>query len=213
VFEVKKIRHLLAIICSKTKKTIFYLIEPFFRLAENNDREVRRHFNQALSNLKNSKEAIALLNLNMVISLKPNHFLARVFRGRIYVREGQYRLASEDYLAANRISNYRSIHYDLYREYFESVNNGFGTESDPILKNFHEVFDSLNRTSNSQYFESNKDTKFKERLYLMEAEKSGSLQSFSLTADEKEKFKILGPISQKEVEETDWDSFMDELNS
>ena len=210
---MKKIRHLLIIICSKIKGAIFYLMEPFLRLTENRSLEVRRHFNQALLNLQNSKHAIALLNLNMVISLKPNHFLARVFRGRIYVREGQYRRASEDYLEAKRISHYRFIHYDLYREYFKSVNKEFGAESDPILQNFNEVFDSLNSTSNPQYWESNKGREFKEKLSLIEADKRGSPSDFSLTAEEKEKFRILGPISQQEVEETDWDSFMDELNS
>ena len=210
---MKKIRHLLIIICSKIKEAIFYLIEPFLKLTENKNLEVRRHFNQALLNLQNSKQAIALLNLNMVISLKPNHFLARVFRGRIYVREGQYRLASEDYLEAKRISHYRFIHYDLYREYFRSVNKEFGTESDPILQNFNEVFDSLNSTSNLQYWESNKGREYKEKLSLIEADKRGSPSDFSLTAEEKEKFRTLGPISQQEVEETDWDSFMDELNS
>ena len=188
-------------------------MEPFLRLTENRNLEVRRHFNQALLNLQNSKQAIALLNLNMVISLKPNHFLARVFRGRIYVREGQYRLASEDYLEAKRISHYRFIHYDLYREYFKSVNKEFGAESDPILQNFNEVFDSLNSASNPQYWELNKGREYKEKLSLIEADKRGFPSDFSLTAEEKEKFRTLGPISQQEVEETDWDSFMDELNS
>ncbi|MED5353440.1 MAG: hypothetical protein VX429_03355 [Nitrospinota bacterium] len=210
---MKKIRQLWDMYYSKIRKALFYVFEPFLRVVENIDSEVRRHFNQALLNLKNSKQAIALLNLNMVISLKPNHFLARVFRGRIYVRQGQYRLASEDYLEANRISHYRFIHYDLYREYFKSVNNEFGAESGPILQNFNEVFDSLNSTSNPQYWESNKGREFKEKLSLIEADKSGSPLDFSLTVEEKEKFRILGPISQQEVEETDWDSFMDELNS
>ncbi|MEC8958078.1 MAG: hypothetical protein VX495_06800 [Nitrospinota bacterium] len=210
---MKKIRQLWNMYYSKIRKALFYVFEPFLRVVENRDSEVRRHFNQALLNLKNSKQAIALLNLNMVISLKPNHFLARVFRGRIYLREGQYRLASEDYLEANRISHYRFIHYDLYREYFKSVNNEFGAESGPILQNFNEVFDSLNSTSNPQYWESNKGREFNEKLSLIEADKSGSPLGFSLTVEEKEKFRILGPISQQEVEETDWDSFMDELNS
>ena len=188
-------------------------MEPFLRLTDNRSLEVRRHFNQALLNLQNSKQAIALLNLNMVISLKPNHFLARVFRGRIYVREGQYRLASEDYLEAKRISHYRFIHYDLYREYFKLVNKEFGTESDPILQNFNAVFDSLNSTSYLQYWESNKGREYKEKLSLIEADKRGSASDFSLTAEEKEKFRILGPITQQEVEATDWDSFMDKFNS
>ena len=213
VIRVKKIRYFLDIICSKTGKAIFYLVEPVFKLAENRDPEVRRHFGQALLNLKKSKQAIALLNLNMVISLMPNHFLARVFRGRVYVRESQYRLASEDYLEANRISHYRFIHYDLYREYFKSVNNEFGPKSQPILKNFNEDLDSLNVTSNLKYWESDRGSEFQEKLSLTEAYKSGSFKELSLTKEEKEKFQILGPISQKEVEENDWDSFMDELNS
>jgi len=210
---VKKIRHLINIICSTTRGVVFYLIEPFLKLAENRNPEVRRHFGQALFNLKKNKQAIALLNLNMVISLMPNHFLARVFRGRIYVREGQYRLASEDYLEANRINHYRFIYYDLYREYFKSVNNEFGPKSQPRLKNFNEDLDSLNLTSNLPYWESDRGSEFQEKLSLTEAYKSGFLQELSLTAEEKEKFQILGPISQKEVEENDWDSFMDELNS
>ena len=210
---MKKIKHLINIICSTTGGVVFYLIEPFLKLAENRNSEVRRHFGQALFNLKKNKQAIALLNLNMVISLMPNHFLARVFRGRIYVSESQYRLASEDYLEANRISHYRFIHYDLYREYFKSVNNEFGPKSQPILKNFNEDLDSLNLTSNIQYRESERGSEFQENLSITEPYNSGSLQELSLTVEEKEKFRTLGPISQKEIEENDWDLFMDELNS
>ena len=210
---MKKIRHLINIICSTTRETGFYLIEPFLRLAENRDPEVRKHFNQALWNLKKRKEGLSLLNLNMVLSLKPSHFLARVFRGRIYVREGQYRLASEDYLEANRISHYRFIHYDLYREYFKSVNNEFGSKSQLILKNFNEDLDSLSLPSNIQYWESDRGSELQENLSITEAYNNGSSQEFSLTVEEKEKFQTLGPISQKEIEENDWDLFMDKLNS
>ena len=188
-------------------------MNPFLKLAENSNPEVRRHFGQALLNLKKNKQAIALLNLNMVICLMPNHFLARVFRGRIYVRESQYSLASEDYLEANRISHYRFIHYDLYREYFQSVNNEFGPKSQPILKNFNEDLDSSNLTSNIHYRKSDRGSEFQENLSITEPYNSGSLQELSLTAEEKEKFQTLGPISQKEIEENDWDLFMDELNS
>ena len=129
------------------------------------------------------------------------------------MREGNYRLASEDYLEANRINHYRFIYYDLYREYFQSVNNEFGGQIDQILKNFNDVFDSLNLTSNSQYWELDKGREYQEKLSLVEADKSSFLEDFSLTPEDKEKFQVLGPISQKEVEETDWDSFMDEINS
>ena len=148
----------------------------------------------------------------MVIGLKPNHFLARVFRGRINVREGHYRLASEDYLEANRINHYRFVYYDLYREYFKSVNKEFNAKDDLISKNFNEILDSSSLVSNSQYCESENGRKSQERFSLIEVDKNGVLKDFHLTIEEKEKFQSLGPISQKEVEETDWDSFMDELN-
>ncbi len=207
-----KIIHSVKIFSAKVGRAIFYFIEPFFKLSENRNPEVRRYFNQALLNLKKSRQAIALLNLNMVIGLKPNHFLARVFRGRINVREGHYRLASEDYLEANRINHYRFVYYDLYREYFKSVNKEFNAKDDLISKNFNEILDSSSLVSNSQYCESENGRKSQERFSLIEVDKNGVLKDFHLTIEEKEKFQSLGPISQKEVEETDWDSFMDELN-
>ena len=211
VFELKII-HLINIFSAKIGRAIFYLIEPFFKLAENRDPEVRRYFDQALVNLKKSRQAIALLNLNMVIGLKPNHFLARVFRGRINVREGHYRLASEDYLEANRINHYRFVFYDLYREYFKSVNKEFNAKNDSILKNFNEILDSSSLALNSHSCESENGRKSQERFSLIEVDKNGALKGLHLTVEEREKFQTLGPISQKEVEETDWDSFMDELN-
>ena len=141
--KLKKIKQLISLAQFKLGDFIFPMFEPMLRFIENKDPEVRRHFIQALSSLKEKKQAIALLNLNMVLSLKPRHFLARVFRGRIYIKEGQYRLASEDYLEANKISQYRFIHYDLYREYFRSVNSEVGSVGGTILKNFDQVFETL----------------------------------------------------------------------
>lgn len=194
-------------------ETIFPIFEPMLKLAENKNPEVRRHFNQAIMSLNKRKQTIALLNLNMVLSLKPNHFLARVFRGRIYVQEGQYRLASEDYLEANRISQYRFIHYDLYREYFKSVNNEFGGQTGPILEKFDDVFDTMHLISGAHEWEPESGQEFQENLSLIETDDAAYFQDIALTPEEKEKFEALGPISQEEVEETDWDNFMDNLNS
>jgi len=194
-------------------ETIFPLFEPMLKLAENKDPGVRRHFNQALLSLKKSKQAIALLNLNMVLSLKPNHFLARVFRGRIYVKEGQYRLASEDYLEANRISQYRFINYDLYREYFKSMNNEFGGQGESALENFDDVFDTLQLIQGCRDLETEAGQEFQKNLSPTETDDIVSDHDLALSPEEKEKFEILGPISQEEIEETDWDLFMDDLNS
>ena len=210
---MKKNSHLFNLLCFKMGETIFPLFEPMLKLVENKDAEVRRHFNQALLGLKKRKQAIALLNLNMVLSLKPNHFLARVFRGRIYVKEGQYRLASEDYLEANRISQYRFIHYDLYREYFKSMNNEFGGQGGSALENFDDVFDILQLIQGCRDLKTKAGQEFQKNLSPTETDDIVSVHDLALSPEEKEKFEILGPISQEEIEETDWDLYMDDLNS
>lgn len=212
---MKKISHLVNLAQFKLGEFIFPMFEPLLRFLENKDPEVRRHFVQALSSLKKKKQAIALLNLNMVLSLNPKHFLARVFRGRIYIKEGQYRLASEDYLEANKISQYRFIHYDLYREYFKSVNNEFGRE--PLLKNFDQVFETLQiqQESGSRDRKTDMSKEVQDNLSMIEAglkeDDEITYQELSLSPDEKERFQVLGPITLKEIEETDWDRLLDDL--
>ena len=208
---------MLNLFCFKIGQSIFPIYEPILKLAENKNPEVRRHFNQALISMNEKKQTFALLNLNMVLSLKPNHFLARVFRGRIYLKEGQYRLASEDYLEANRISQYRFLHYDLYQEYFKSVDNEFKRNDGTVLKKFDDVFDTIGFNSDEKGLELEASQEFQE--YFSVIETGGALPQDSvlaledLTSEEKEKFGTLGPISQQEIEENDWDLLMDDLKS
>ncbi|MZH45880.1 MAG: hypothetical protein F3739_02390 [Nitrospinae bacterium] len=215
--KFKKISHLLCLVQFKLGGLTFPIFEPVLRFFENKNPEVRRHFNQALASLSEKKQAIALLNLNMVLSLNPKHFLARVFRGRIYIKEGQYRLASEDYLEANRISQYRFIHYDLYREYFRSVNSEFGGEGSNIIKNFDKVFETLQIQQDNGSIDGSIDQgqEFKEKLAMMDSDlKEGDEITFRelvLNPDETEKFMSMGPITQAEIEETDWDQLADDL--
>jgi tetratricopeptide (TPR) repeat protein len=211
--SIKKNSNLFNFLCFKMGENVFPLLEPMLKLFENKDPEVRRHFNQALLSLKKSKQAIALLNLNMVLSLKPNHFLARVFRGRIYVKEGQYRLASEDYVEANRISKYRFIHYDLYREYLKSVNKEFGRQGREPFNSFDNVLDPMHLIQSCKDLETEAGQEFQGNPSLTETYDIDSYYYLALTPEEKGKFEILGPISQEEMEETDWDQFMDDLNS
>ena len=217
--KLKKVSHLISLAQFKLGEFIFPMFEPMLRFLENKDPEVRRHFIHALSSLKKKKQAIALLNLNMVLSLNPKHFLARVFRGRIYIKEGQYRLASEDYLEANKISQYRFIHYDLYREYFRSVNSEFGSEGGPLLEKFDQMFETLQLQRDSSYRDGQTDmgTELQDNLSILEAGlKEGdeiTFQELALSPDEKERFQVLGPITQEEIEETDWDQLLDDLTS
>jgi hypothetical protein len=212
--KFEKISNLICLTRFKFGELMFPMFDPMLRFFENKNPEVRRHFHQALVSMNEKKQAIALLNLNMVLSLNPRHFLARVFRGRIYIKEGQYRLACEDYLEANKISQYRFIHYDLYREYFRSVNKEFGGVGRTIIKNFDQVFDTLHLQDSGP-----KDEKFdmgrevQERLAMIEAglKEDVIFQKFVLSPDEVEKFAIMGPITQEEIEETDWDQLTDDL--
>ena len=105
-------------------RLFFPVVEPLFILRENLRTAVRRHFDQAIKHIENKSFVVAQLNLNRVLSLYPKHFLARVYRGRIYLRQKQYRQASEDLLQANRISPFRLTHYRLYREYLASIGEG-----------------------------------------------------------------------------------------
>lgn len=217
--KLKKISYFISLAQFKLGEFIFPIFEPLHKFLENKDPEVRRHFNQALFSLKEEKQAIALLNLNMVLSLNPMHFLARVFRGRIYMNEGQYRLASEDYFKANKISQYRFIHYDLYREYFRSVNSEFGGEGGTIIRNFGQVFETLkiHRDGNSKDGNIDLGKEVQEDSYMIKAMWNESdetnYQEFVLSPDEKEKFQTLGPITQQEIEDTDWDHLLDDLKS
>ncbi|PIP73544.1 MAG: hypothetical protein COW89_02375 [Nitrospinae bacterium CG22_combo_CG10-13_8_21_14_all_47_10] len=217
--KLRKISQLLCLAQFKLGEFTFPMFEPVLRFLENKNPEVRRHFNQALSSMNEKKQAIALLNLNMVLSLNPRHFLARVFRGRIYIKEAQYRLASEDYLEANKISQYRFIHYDLYREYFRSVNSEFGGVGGTIIKNFDQVFEALQLQQDVGSREGNADMgpEAQERPAMIESGfKEGdeiTFRDLSMSPDEMERFQVLGPITQKEIEEVDWDQLVDDLTS
>ena len=212
--KFKKISNLIWLNQFKFGGLMFPIFEPMLRFFENKNPGVRRHFNQALVSMNEKKQAIALLNLNMVLSLNPRHFLARVFRGRIYIKEGQYRLASEDYFEANNISQYRFIHYDLYREYFRSVNKEFRGVGGTIIKNFDQVFETLqlqDRGPKDEKFDMGQEVQ--ERLAMIEAgfKEDVSFQEFVLSPDEVEKFTVMGPITQEEIEKTDWDQLADDL--
>jgi hypothetical protein len=126
-------------------------------------------------------------------------------------------LASEDYLEANKISKYRFIHYDLYREYFRSVNSKLGLAEDTIVNNFDQVFGaSLNQQGgNSRYESADMDKQVKEMLAMMEVgsnvENEIISREFVLSPDETKKFMIMGPITQEEVGGPDWDQLADDL--
>lgn len=196
----------------------FPLFEPVFRVRENWDSEVKKHFHQAIQSLEENRMTVALLNLNMVLSIKPCHFLARVYRGRIYLKEKRYRLASEDYLRANRISPFRFLHYQLSLEYFVSTKNEFGELGTSITKNFDQIFEVLRQTQGGSVEKGEID----EAQELLEEHPDSDDQELDMGfGDDKalmsdldnQKFKNMGPITKKEIEKTDWDKLIKELTS
>lgn len=197
-------------------RCLFPLMEPLFILWENIRPEVRRHFDQAIRSLEKQNVAVSLLNLNMVLSLRPDHFLARVYRGRIYLRENQYRLASDDFLQANKISPFRFTHYGLYHEYLKSVTEGMGSLGNSFAHRFNQNLQNPTLAMESgaegilndlpEQLESSTEID----CYL---ENEMALEEMDLTREEIFKFQNMGPITGREVKETDWDSVIRKLTS
>ena len=197
-------------------KLFFPVLEPLFILRENLNTTVRRHCSQAIKHIVNKNLVVAQLHLNRVLSLYPRHFLARVYRGRIYLRQKQYRLASEDLLQANRISPFRFTHYQLYREYLESIGEGtqFGEGRPPAhwmgrLKGLRQTpdiegYDDMDTSDAQSVFEDSTD---------LEEEQLMVIQNPDLTQSESEKFGDMGPISSRELENADWDHVLKKLTS
>ena len=92
-------------------------------------------------------------------------------------------------------------------------------EESALPKSFDQIFETLqfqqDRSSNDGKIETSQEVQ--ENLSLIEAglEEGDEItfQELALSPDEKERFQILGPITQKEIEEADWDQFMEDLTS
>jgi len=197
-------------------RLFFPVVEPLFILRENLRTSVRRHFDQAIQHIENKNFTVAQLHLNRVLSLHPNHFLAHVYRGRIFLRQKQYRMASADLIQANRISPFRFTHYRLYREYLEAIGEGAGAGGGSFpahgmgrLKGSHpspdmKGYESLEAPDRASAFEDFID---------MEEDPLMVVQDLDLTFTEREKFGDMGPITAQEFENADWDQGLKKLTS
>ncbi len=182
-------------------RLFFPVMEPVYILAENLRPEVRRHFEQAVRNLEKHNISGGLMNLNMVLSLKPNHFLARVYRGRIYLRENQFRLASDDFVLANDINEYRFTHYNIHQEYLDAVHEGARRckedMDDMDTAVCQDELDSLLEVDGECILDD-------DELFLLE-------EDLELTDEEREKFQEMGPIGSNET--TDVDDLIKQLTT
>jgi len=202
----------------KLGKLLFPALEPLCILKENLKPEVRKHFDQAIQSIEKHNIPVGLLNLNMVLSLSPNHFLARMYRGRIYLRENQFRLASDDFIQANRISSYRFTHYNLYREYLVSVNQDSSPAAEEVTQDFEELFKGLVQAPDLHARDHETDEPgesadlFQDESYVDE-DLISLMEDLELTWKERERFWDMGPITGKEVDETNWDLLLKKLRS
>ena len=217
--RLKRVSLTAGIIRNRLGKLLFPVLETIFIMLDNLRPNVRQHFYRALRSLGKNNMPVGLLNLNMVLNHHPNHFLARVYRGRIFLKEKQFRLASVDFIRANKISPYRFSQHALYSEYLESVNEGIGYLGDSIATNFNRVFEALRQESekvfpNSKFEEKEEGSETAHSLQLTsEEDKHVSGMNRDWTPEEKGKFQELGPITLKELEETDWGSLIKKLAS
>jgi hypothetical protein len=197
-------------------RLFFPVLEPLFILRENLNTTVRRHCDQAIKHIENKNFVVAQLHLNMVLSLFPRHFLARVYRGRIYLRQKQYRLASEDLLQANRISPFRFTHYQLYREYLESIGESTQFAEGRPPAHWMGRLKGLRQTPDIEGYDGMDASDAQSALddsTGLEEEQLMVIQDPDLTQSESEKFGDMGPISSREVESADWDHVLKKLTS
>jgi tetratricopeptide (TPR) repeat protein len=188
---------------------LFPILELVFRWIDNHDSEAKKHFQQAQLSLEKRRINIAILNLNMVLTIKPSHFLSRVFRGKIYLREKRFKLAAADLLKAYKTNPYRFIHYGLYHDYDCCVNIGKTSQSSQ-KHGLDRALDFFNQQASKE----TKDFTETEFSSQLEFENQPTvLESLNYSQKELSKFSQMGPITQEEIKKTDWEKLSKTLIS
>ncbi len=198
----KKLSYCLNWVQFKLGEFLFPILELIFRWIDNRDEEVKKHFQQAKLSLEKKRVSIAILNLNMVLSIKPSHFLSLVFRGKIYLREKRFNLAEADFFKAYKINPYRFIHYGLYNDYNSCLNLGRQKSQSQDFSKAIDFFNQQTFENNNEFNELSEDEEF-----VSEPTENSLLdyEECDFTKKEKSKFSEMGPITQEEVQKTDWD--------
>ena len=153
----------------------------------------------------------------MVLSLHPNHFLARIYRARFYVWEKRFQLAAEDYVLASQVSRFRFIHYGLYQEYFISLNGGSEGFKTSLSNDFRQIYKMIGVSGKNtqEFFGSDSQAMDEEENYqnsLSNLEGVCPIENKIFTGKEREKFLKLGPITRKEIKTTNWEILSRELS-
>ena len=95
------------------------------------------------------------------------------------------------------------------------MNIEFGEGGGNSSQNFDQVFEKLQLHQDAGSREGKPDMgqEVQERLAMIDSElkEDRNFQEFFLSPDEVKKFTVMGPITQAEIEETDWDQLADDL--
>jgi len=207
VMNFKKLSYCLNWVQFKFGEFLFPVLELIFRWTDNRDSEVKKHFQQAQLSLEKKRVSIAILNLNMVLSIKPSHFLSLVFRGKIYLQEKRFKLAGADFMKAYKINPYRFIHYGLYNDYNSCINlDRQKTPSQDLSKALDFFNQQVTKTNNEI---SDNEVSFPETM----ENPLPPFEDCEFTQKERSKFSRMEPITKEEIQETDWDKLSKTLIS
>ena len=116
------------------------------------------------------------------------------------------------------MSEIRFIHYDLYREYFISMNLESGDMNVPISKNFNQAYKIMELRNDpslefSEFDSQVLDNPAENKRSHDDYEEVYFLEDLIFTEKERTKFSQLGPITRKEIDATDWKILSKELSS
>ena len=153
------------------------------------------YFSQARHNYETKRFAAALLNLNMTLHLNPNHFGAMILRGNILIKENKFELAARDFLNAFDLSPVRFFLENIHQQVLEAF---------PHIREVTLDANDVPQILRYLYQSENIDGKDPNAQYTLENSDIFSRQEFAMSAEEKIKFEIMGPITQEEVESVDW---------
>jgi hypothetical protein len=127
--------------------------------------------------------------------LNPNHFGALILRGRILIKENKFELAASDFLSAFDLSPVRFFLENIHQEALETF---------PLLRDVTLDANDVPQFLRYLYQSNNVDVNDPNAQYTLENSDIFSRHDVVMTAEEKIKFEIMGPITQEEVESVDW---------
>jgi lipopolysaccharide biosynthesis regulator YciM len=208
----------------KKKGLIRSLREWFYFLKDNRRREIRKHFQTGIGYVQKNDYVNAEKAFLRIIDVRPDHFLAHLCLARLYRIRGENEKALKEYSSLKKINFSRYKEYNLRQEHMKASycvqNKGLLTElADSLERCARNLTDAAKKMQGAAKNQkrtikklSNLNKKFKiKSLDVKNVEiKIGEYGDFQ-DLSEYVKFMSLPPISEKEVENTDWNKIISEI--